>query len=97
MMPMSLRNACFCLAVVAVTSLTSARADDATRLLTETYDYCLQLQAMLDHQARHGPLPSDVQALADDGERMCRRGQIRGGITRLRRALIMLRQAVGGG
>jgi len=72
-------------------------AEPPTRVLTDTSGYCLQLRLMVEDVARRAttPPPFRVMALTDEGRRMCEEGQIRGGITRLRRALIMLREAQG--
>jgi len=85
--------------VVAAAPGSAKAEDDPPRVLTQTPEYCLQLESLLGDVARRNPfpLPGEVQALADDGQLMCERGQIRGGIARLRRALIMLRETQGGG
>lgn len=76
-------------------------ADAPTRVITDTSGYCLQLRLMVEDVARRAtvPPPFGVMTLTDEGRRMCEEGEIRGGITRLRRALIMLRKAqgIGGG
>ena len=56
-------------------------------LTTDTPQYCAQLaKQVADH---HSAIP-DVQHLLSEGHDMCDRGQIRGGIRRLRRALVIL-------
>lgn len=73
-------------------------SDDATRVLTDTPGYCFQLRLMLE-EAMHrasAPPPWGVAVLTEQGVRMCEEGLVRGGITRLRRALIMMREAQGG-
>jgi hypothetical protein len=42
-------------------------------------------------RASTAPLPTEVAALSEEGQRMCVHGQIRGGILRLRRALEIIR------
>jgi len=67
-----------------------ARAADDPQsfpLTTDTPQYCAQLAKQVSD--RHSTLP-DVQRLLAEGTDMCGRGQIRGGIRRLRRALVML-------
>jgi hypothetical protein len=66
-----------------------ARADDppSFALTTDTLQYCAQLAKQVTD--RHSTIP-DVQRLLADGTDMCGRGQIRGGIRRLRRALVIL-------
>lgn len=67
-------------------------ADDPTRVLTDTPAYCLQLRLMVQDVLRQAtaPPPWGVAMLAADGERMCEQGMIHGGVTRLRRALLLL-------
>ena len=54
---------------------------------TDTPAYCTQLVRQLAD--RHSAI-LDVQRLLADGREMCERGQVRGGIRRLRRALVLL-------
>jgi hypothetical protein len=66
-------------------------------ITTDTPQYCLQLLDRLSQLMRvtHAP-PPDVTSLSTEGQRMCGEGQTRGGILRLRRALVLLRdQGVG--
>jgi hypothetical protein len=72
--------------------------DDPTRVLTDTPAYCLQLQLMVEDVLRQttSPPPWGVAMLAADGERLCEQGQIHGGVTRLRRALVLLGAAPAG-
>jgi len=61
---------------------------------TDTPEYC---QKLLDRvtQAIHAatqPLPIEVSTLSTEGERMCLNGLTRGGVLRLRRALMLLEQ-----
>jgi hypothetical protein len=66
-----------------------AWADDPQSfpLTTDTPQYCAQLAKQITD--RHSSLP-DVDRLLSEGTDMCGRGQIRGGIRRLRRALVIL-------
>jgi hypothetical protein len=75
--------------------LTRARANDPTPLTTESAEYCLQLQSLVGEalQKINAPPPPEVRNLSDEGGRMCRQGKLRGGIIRLRHALMMLHQA----
>ncbi len=72
-----------------------ARANDPTPLTTESADYCLQLQSLVGEalQKINAPPPPEVRSLSDEGGRLCRQGHLRGGIIRLRHALMMLHQA----
>ncbi len=66
-----------------------ARADDlpSFTLTTDTPAYCAQLSKQVGD--RHSTIP-DVQRLLAEGHDMCDRGEVRGGIKRLRRALVIL-------
>ena len=56
-------------------------------LTTDTPGYCAQLvRRVID---RHSNSP-DVQHLLAEGRDLCDRGQVRGGIRRLRHALVLL-------
>ncbi len=65
----------------------NAQEPPSYELTTDTPAYCTQLAH--DVAARHSALP-EVERLLTEGEAMCGRGQIRGGILRLRRALLIL-------
>jgi len=58
---------------------------------TDTPAYCDGLAARItaERRAQVSAQP-EVQSLAEEGQRMCDHGLIRGGLRRLRRALIML-------
>lgn len=62
---------------------------------SDSAEYCGALIDRIGHLARasDGPLPSEAAALSQEGERMCGHGQTRGGILRLRRAILMLRHS----
>jgi hypothetical protein len=75
--------------LVCLLAAAPAHADDqqSFALTTDTPQYCSQLAKQITD--RHSTMPDVVRLLAD-GTDMCGRGQIRGGIRRLRRALIVL-------
>jgi len=91
------RNALLLVPLVALTSavaFSQSPSDAPAGPLTVTTDspaYCDGLAARIaaERQARVSTQP-DVQRLADEGQRMCDHGLIRGGLLRLRRALLML-------
>ncbi len=56
-------------------------------LTTDTPAYCAQLVRQVTD--RHSALP-DVQRLLAEGRELCDRGKVRGGIRRLRHALVLL-------
>ncbi|PPQ36462.1 hypothetical protein [Rhodopila globiformis] len=60
---------------------------------TDTPEYCVYLQDRLHtlEVAAVAPPPHEVTDLSAEGRRMCNHGQTRGGIMRLRRALLILR------
>jgi hypothetical protein len=67
---------------------------DRMRVMTDTPEYCWHLANEVAVEQRDAREPSpDVRLLAGEGQRMCDRGLIRGGILRLRRALQLLRAA----
>lgn len=59
---------------------------------SDTPEYCLHLLDRLSEMVRvAGSPPSrEVAVLSSEGRRMCGQGQTRGGILRLRRALVMM-------
>ena len=62
------------------------------QVTTDTPEYCSQLAAEVAEARRTVPAPPpSVRVLADEGQRMCGNGMVRGGILRLRRALLLLR------
>ncbi len=82
---MSLRRALPLLTLLATPCL----ADDAPSfaLTTDTPAYCAQLARQV---AERRSAIADVQRLLSEGREMCDRGATRGGIRRLRRALVLL-------
>lgn len=62
------------------------------QVTTDTPQYCLQLLDEVSEQVRvYAHPPQEVTNLSTEGQRMCDQGQTRGGIMRLRRALVLLR------
>jgi hypothetical protein len=65
---------------------------DRMQVMTDTPEYCWHLASEVAATPREfRQLPPEVRMLALEGQRMCDRGLIRGGILRLRRALLLLR------
>jgi hypothetical protein len=64
------------------------------KVTTDTPEYCdsLASQFAAARSSRHSAQP-EVEKLAQEGQHMCNTGLIRGGLARLRRALLMLRTA----
>jgi hypothetical protein len=61
---------------------------------TDTPEYCLYLQDRVQNLVRlaSSPPPREATQLSTEGQRMCEHGQTRGGIKRLRRALMLMSQ-----
>jgi len=82
------------LAGLATASLVRAETsrNDLPRVITHTREYCEELstRAMQLRLAR-GEAPAEADLLAAEGDRLCAHGQIRPGIMRLRRAIMLLR------
>jgi len=72
-----------------------AGAEAPDPVITDTADYCTELRLLVDDMVREAVPPprAEVEFLSEEGRFMCEHGLIRGGITRLRRALMMLREA----
>jgi hypothetical protein len=61
---------------------------------TDTLEYCLYLQERLHTLVRmaSSPPPREATDLSTEGQHMCDHGQTRGGIMRLRRALLIMQR-----
>jgi len=59
---------------------------------SDTPEYCLRLLDRVSEMVRMAavPPPQEVASLSSEGQRMCHQGQTRGGILRLRRALMLM-------
>ena len=65
--------------------------DPPMSVTTDTLEYCLQLHGRVDEMVRVAATPPpELTSLATEGRRLCEQGQLRGGILRLRRALMLL-------
>jgi hypothetical protein len=64
---------------------------------TDTPEYCLHLLDRVSELVRLAtvPIPREVTDLTTEGHRMCAHGQTRGGIMRLRSALMMMEKGTG--
>jgi hypothetical protein len=67
-------------------------------ITSDTPAYCLQLLDRVSGMVRSAgtPPPQEVGYLSSEGQRMCDQGQTRGGILRLRRALMLMMRQNGG-
>lgn len=62
------------------------------KMTTHSAEYCAHLVAEFARAQRTGgSAPAEARGLAEDGMRLCDRGQYRAGVARLRRALHMVR------
>jgi hypothetical protein len=67
-------------------------ASGPLRVTTDTPEYCETLAQRVARAEQARPdAPRRVEELAEEGHQMCTTGLIRGGLVRLRRALLMLR------
>ena len=71
-----------------VPTANTAAAEGDLDVTTDSAEYCDRLRLKL---AAYANPPRIVQELRAEGEQMCREGRIRGGIARLRRALLTMR------
>jgi hypothetical protein len=74
---------------------TAAGADSPPSVVTtDTPEYCQKLFDRIGQeiQTAAAPPPVEVASLSTEGKRMCHDGLTRGGILRLRRALLILEQ-----
>jgi hypothetical protein len=72
---------------------TPSRTAQPESVTTDTPEYCLHLRDLLSGQLqalRRQP-STDVIYLSREGQLMCDQGQVRAGILRLRRALVLMR------
>ena len=65
-------------------------ADDPMTVTTDTPEYCLSLAAHMESQ---GEMTPNARVLWQRGRSMCEHGHIRGGLARLRRAMMVIRGA----
>ncbi len=72
--------------LLAAAAFPAQAQDKPMRVTSDTPEYCAQLQLRL---ARIAPVMEDVRRLVAEGREMCDHGEVRGGIVRLRRALVL--------
>ena len=82
-------------AMLATAMMANAQASapsEPVRVITHTRQYCeeLSVRAAVLYQRAQAP-PEEARLLAAEGDRLCGQGQIRPGIIRLRRAIMLLR------
>ena len=77
-----------CAALPTLVALQGRAQDPPPAITTDTVEYCDHLQHMVADRASR---LAEVRRLLNDGHRMCDHGEIRGGIARLRKALMLTR------
>ncbi len=73
---------------------TSGTEASAPRVMSNTLEYCDKLTSRIDaliFEAKVPP-PSEVMGLSAEGRRMCAQGHVRGGVMRLRKALMIMQE-----
>lgn len=67
------------------------------QLLTDTPHYCAELFTEIEatEQTLLQPAPPAVARLAIEGQQLCALGEVRGGVIRLRRAMVLLHKSFG--
>ncbi len=78
----------FLLATLSVAMPAPAFADGPIPVTTDTAEYCIELA---DRLAEQPDMPPHAQLLWQSGRNMCEHGHVRGGLARLRRAMLMVR------
>jgi hypothetical protein len=85
---------CLGLGVVLTSAVPVAGQPSPQQVTSDTPEYCSRLLDRISELARttQAPPSYEVTALSIEGQRMCNQGQTRGGLLRLRRALVLLLQ-----
>lgn len=83
---------CIGLAAIVLAAAPVVGQQRAQMVTSDTPEYCLQLFDRVSELVRGAgtPPPQEVTALSSEGQRMCDQGKTRGGIMRLRRALLLM-------
>ena len=84
--------ACLVAGMLAIGVVPVAGQSQPQQVISDTPAYCLQLLDRVSELVRiaSAPPPQEVTSLSSEGQRMCDQGLTRGGILRLRRALMMM-------
>jgi hypothetical protein len=82
---------------VSVSALVASAQTTPMEITTDTPEYCRKLLDRMTALERvaTAPVPREVTDLTSEGQRMCDTGQTRGGIMRLRSALMILEKGDG--
>jgi hypothetical protein len=86
--------ACLGLGAVMVGAIPVAGQPPPQQVTSDTPEYCSRLLDRISELARSTSAPPsyEVTSLSIEGQRMCKQGQTRGGLLRLRRALALIQQ-----
>jgi hypothetical protein len=89
--------ACSLILAASVSAQIRIAQGDPMEITTDTPEYCRKLLNRIGELVRLSPqpLPRNAADLTSEGQRMCDHGQTRGGIMRLRTALMLMEK--GGG
>jgi hypothetical protein len=93
-LPLALVPAAVCLALTMNPSAVTGQTG-ALEITSDTPEYCMHLLDLVSNLVRQSvvPPPHEVTDLSSEGQRMCDHGQTRGGIMRLRRALVLMQHS----
>lgn len=78
--------------LTAASTLEVGAQSSVLEVTSDTPAYCLRLLDRVSNLVHGSPIPPppDVTRLSSEGQRMCDQGETRGGIQRLRRALVLM-------
>jgi hypothetical protein len=91
--PVGLPPVVLCLGLTLIVAPASVTGQTgAVQITSDTPEYCLHLLDVVSAMVRQAvqPPPRAVSDLSSEGQRMCDHGQTRGGIMRLRKALVLM-------
>lgn len=89
------KNAAMLLGLIAWSPARGQPAPAPFQVMTDTPEYCATLRDRLDRMPPDAPslVLAEVQSLETEGRRLCDAGETRGGILRMRRALMLMMHA----
>jgi len=88
---------CSMISAASVSAQVNAVPAGPMEITTDTPEYCQKLLNRIGELVRlaTAPVPHDATDLTNQGQRMCDHGQTRGGIMRLRSALMLMERGSG--
>jgi hypothetical protein len=89
--------ACLLISAASVSAQVRIAQGGPMEITTDTPEYCQKLLNRIGELVRlaTAPVPRDATDLTAQGQRMCDHGQTRGGIMRLRTALMLMEKGSG--